>query len=520
MKSNIDWQHKTEMDPTSCLGMVGQRCHWTNGKVLGGSSATNTLLYIRGNPGDYDSWKANDSLDWGYEDALRYFKKSEGIKDRKVLKNPKFERFHKTNGFLNVDRFKDSLDLGEIILEAEEELGHAILTDFNADIHLGFGYAHGTILNGLRQSSASAFLKPVKDRNNLDVIKFAEVTKILIDKEIKKVTGVEFILRGKTLKVMAKNEVILSAGAINSPKVLMLSGIGPKEHLNDVGIETIIDLPVGENLQDHFMSPVFYKAHRFNKTKTDFTWGILKFLIKQKGMFGSIGTLDVTGFLKTNENNTSYPDIQFQFYTLPANSQEPWKFFEKLGLNEEIQNSYSSMNTDFDLVQIYVTLLKPVSKGKIMLNSKNASDKPLIYANYLENEADIDTLVKGIREAEKLETTNTFKKEGLVVSKLDYAACDHFIFRSEDYWRCTISHMGSSANQQIGTVKMGPVEDVRSVVGPTLKVKGVEGLRVADASIMPGTISGKINAACIMIGEKAADFVKEEWFRSGMREEL
>lgn len=520
MKSNIDWQHETEIDPNSCLGMTEQRCHWSNGKVLGGSSATNTMLYSRGTPQDYNSWKANNSLDWGYEDAMRYFKKSEDIMDRKIFKNPKFERFHKKNGFLSVDRFKDSLDLGEIILEAEEELGHAILTDFNADIHLGFGCAHGTILNGLRHSSASAFLKPAKDRDNLDVVKFAEATKLLIDKETKKVTGVKFILNGKTLEVVARKEVILSAGAINSPKMLMLSGIGPKQHLNDVDIETIMDIPVGENLQDHVVTPVFYRAKRFNKTKTDLTWGILKFLAKQKGMFGSIGTLDVTGFVKTNENNTSYPDIQYQFYTLPANSQKPSKFIEKIGFNDELKNSYDYINIDSDVVHIFVTLLKPVSKGKLMLKSKNVNDKPLIYANYLQNEADIDTLIKGIREAERLETTNTFKKEGLVLSKLDYAACDQFIFRSDEYWRCTIRHMGSSANQQIGTVKMGPVEDVSSVVGPTLKVKGVEGLRVADSSIMPGTISGNINAACIMIGEKAADLVKEEWFRSGTHEEL
>lgn len=508
MKTDADWQYKTEFDGKSCLGMETSRCSWPRGKTLGGSSAVNGMIYIRGHHKDFDDWEDKGNTGWGYEEVLKYFKKSEHIDDERVKNMNNYKTYHGTEGYLNVGAYNDSAPFGNDILKAQAELGNKILTDMNADTYLGFSHAQGTLKNGERHSSAAAYLSPAKDRSNLHVVKNAHATRILI--ENKKVTGVEVQIKGTKYIVKSKKEVIISGGSINSPQLLMLSGIGPKEHLKSLDIDVIADLPVGKNLQDHVMSPLFFKMERPNQPGIDFTSGVIQYLTNRRGFLSSIGSLDVLGFVNT-KHDSKYPDIQYHFHTVPANTPDPADFAQRNGYNKEVVESYKNFNNDADFLHIFVTLLKPKSKGEILLKSKLAEEKPLIRANYFGETEDIATLIRGIREAQKLEDTSVFKKAGAKLANFKYSACQgELAFDSDEYWECMIRHLGSTLYHPTSTVKMGPPSDPEAVVCPKLKVKGIKGLRVADASIMPDVVSGNTNAPTIMIGEKAAAMIKAE----------
>lgn len=493
--------------------MEGSRCSWPRGKTLGGSSAVNGMIYIRGHHKDFDDWEDKGNTGWGYKDVLEYFKKCEHIDDEGIKNMDNYKTYHGTNGYLNVGPYNDSAPFGKNILKAQAELGHKILTDMNADTYLGFSLSQGTLKNGERHSSAAAYLNPAKDRSNLHVVKNAYVTRILIEKT-KQVTGVEVQIKGIKYVVKSNKEVIISAGAINSPQLLMLSGIGPKDHLNSLDIKVIADLPVGKNLQDHVMSPLFFKMERPNQPGIDFTSGVVNYLTERRGFLSSIGTLNVLGFVNT-KNDSKYPDIQYHFQTVPANTPDPGNFAQRYGYNKEFVQSYNNFNKDADFLHIFVILLKPKSKGEILLKSKLAEEKPIIHANYLGEREDIDTLIRGIREAQRLENTEVFKKAGAKLANFSYSPCQgNIVFDSDEYWECTIRHMGSTLFHPTSTVKMGPSSDAEAVVCPKLKVKGIKGLRVADASIMPDITSGNTNAPSMMIGEKAAAMIKSEYLNN------
>lgn len=510
--SSSDWAYKAEREEGICQGMVNKQCYLPRGKVLGGSSTINAMLYVRGHRRDYDNWASSGNVGWSYEDVLPYFKKS--VDMQAVFKGKDVSKLHSVGGLLTIEHFVDADPLKPAVIDAWKELGYRHLED--GETTIGVTKSFATLRQGTRCSTAKAFLSPIKGKNNIHVAKFSHVTKILIDPDTKTAYGVQF-KNGNDLKtVKTSKEIIISAGSINSPQLLMLSGIGPRGHLEEMGIEPIIsDLPVGRNLQDHFIH--FGLAFSVHKSKPqpvppqiilDATYAIFT---GKKGPFSAIGITDVLAFVST-ENDPDYPDIEFHHVHLPFNdSYLIPELIKSIGFSPTTGKNYLELGSKSDVIILVPTLLRPKSKGTILLNSSDPFDKPRIFTHYLSDNEDIEKMLKATEYANKLAGTNVMKSLEAKLEKLKFDNCNAE-FGSKKYWECALRNVGSAIFHPVGTCKMG-ADDPEAVVDPELRVKGVKGLRVADASIMPTIISGNTNAAVIMIGEKVSDLLKENWIK-------
>jgi len=519
-KTDIDWQYQTEPEEGMCQGFRYKRCNWPRGKVLGGSSVLNLMLYIRGMKGDYDAWAAAGNHGWSYEEVLPYFKKSQDVTAEKLLKgHSNGQKYHATGGPLTLEEFEKT-EFGENILEAVKQLGYETLEDLNAENQLGFGNVIGNVRKGARCNTAKAFLGPIKFRENLHVAKHAHVTRILINDQTKTAYGVEFKTKdGNIVSVKFRNEVILSAGAINSPQILMLSGIGPQEHLEEIGIKPVIsNLKVGENLQDHLLFP----GSVFNIKKSEYYQmspsGLLDiyyyYLTRRTGPLSTHLGTTVTGFIKTKFAEDERPDLQFHFLVVLANDTTAVNVLSTMmGFSEETTKSLYEIASYSDFYFVTPTLIRPKSKGKILLRSQSPQEHPKIFAGYLSDPQgrDVAVMIEGIRFAQELMNTEVMKAKEAKQRKVFVEGCESFEFDSTGYWECVLRHIASTVYHPVGTCKMGPSSDPGAVVDPELRVYSVKGIRVADASIMPNLVSGNTNAATIMIGEKAADMIKKDW---------
>ena len=515
LKSDMDWQFRTEPQEGSCQGLRDQRCNWPRGRALGGSSAMNGMLYFRGMKHDFDEWAAAGNDGWSYDEVLEYFKKSEDFRPKASDKDLQFF-YHGSGGPLTVQRF-ESLDLAWTLLSAAKEAGYSELDDINGPSQLGFAHLDGTIINGTRCSAAKAFLGPVKSRKNLHVIKKSTVTRIIIDPIGKEAKTVEFRSREDKLKqVRIKKEVILSAGTINSPQLLMLSGIGPEAHLKELGINVIKDLKVGENLQDHLMFVgslcSIRSSEKMQSNPLSFLDASYEYLIRRTGAFSTHYGMTVSGFIKTKFALEDRPDIQILFFAILANDTNALAIFDKsFGLTNEAVLSLQEISKEHDVVLIVPVLSRPNSRGKILLRSADPSDYPKIYASYLTSTKDVDTMLEGIYATVGIMETDVMKRRDAKRRKLFVNACEGLDFDTKSYWECMLRNIGGSTFHAVGTCKMGPNSDPEAVVDPKLKVHGVKGIRVADASIMPLIVGTPTYATTIMIGEKAADMIKMDW---------
>lgn len=513
--SSVDWAYLTDPEEDNCLGMVNNSCKWPRGKVLGGSSTINANIYVRGHPADYDSWESAGNQGWSYKDVLHYFKKAENLRAPEVLETPDHHRWHGLEGLLSVSTFNNSQGgkLLEGYIKAAEELGLNFNPDCNGESLLGVTNLQGTLRDGRRCSSAKAYLSPIKDRAHFKLCKNSFVTKVLINKQTSKAYGVELVdENGSRIKVKASKEIILSAGAINSPKLLMLSGIGPKEHLEKIGIDVINNLKVGENLQDHMLMTGVLLSFNFSKTVRSKSEEMFDFLLHSSGRFTNIGLLSLAFFINALDDD-DIPEIQFHQVDIDPNSKDDIEFLttQSYNMKKEIANSYLEANKDRYLVLSMPTLMRPKSKGRILLNSKNPEENPRIITGYLTHEDDIKIFLKGIEFAEKLAKSKALEAFDARLERIDIPACREFEFPSELYWRCSLKHMVSTTYHPTSTCKMGPSSDPEAVVDSRLRLHGVGGLRVVDASIMPNIVSGNTNAPSIMIGERAADLIKQDW---------
>jgi choline dehydrogenase-like flavoprotein len=508
--SSSDWGYKAEPEEGICQGMADKQCHLPRGKVLGGSSTINAMLYVRGHRRDYDNWESSGNVGWSYEEVLPYFKKSEDM--QADFEGKDVSKFHGKAGLLTVEHFEDADPLKPALIEAWKELGYRYLED--GEITIGVMKSFATLRQGTRCSTAKAFLSPLKERKNIHVAKFSHVTKILIDPDTKTAYGVEFKNGNELKTVKASKEIIISAGSLNSPQLLMLSGIGPREHLEEIGINPIIsDLPVGKNLQDHFINlGVLFSINKSKPQPTppqvilDATYNMFT---GKKGPFSAIGTTDVLAFMST-ENDPDYPDIEFHHIHLPFNdSYLTPEFLRAIGFSPKTAKGYLHLASKSDLIIVVPTLLRPKSRGTILLKTSDPFDRPRIFTHFLSDNEDVEKMVKATEYANRLVRTNVMKSLEAHPEKLMFDNCGAE-FGSKKYWECVMRNVGSAVFHPVGTCKMG-ADDPDAVVDPQLRVKGVKGLRVADASIMPTIISGNTNAAVIMIGEKVSDLLKESW---------
>lgn len=470
-----DWCYMTEPDP----GLNGRRLQWPRGKVLGGSSSINGLLYIRGHRQDYDHWRQLGNAGWSYEDVLPYFRKSE---DQRRGGND----YHGVGGPMAVSDVRIRRKLCDLFIDAAAGIGIPRTNDFNGAEQEGVGYFQQTCRNGRRCSTAVGYLNPVKRRANLTIATHALVERVLFDG--RRATGIAFTVKGEAREARACAEIILSTGAIGSPQILMLSGIGPADHLNGMGIAPVHDLPgVGRNLQDHLQIRSIYKTREPITLNDEINNPIRKMLMGIEYALFRTGPLTIAAsqvcvFTRTDPGLET-PDIQFHIQPLSA---------DKPG---DGPHKFSAFTAS-------VCQLRPESRGRIELKSADPAAYPAIHPNYLSTEKDREIAVKGLKVTRRIAGAGAL---GALISEEHEPGPD---VRTDGDLLEYARNRSQTIYHPVGTCKMGG--DPMAVVDERLRVHGIEGLRVVDASIMPTLISGNTNAPTIMIGEKAADMILED----------
>ncbi len=469
-----DWCYATE--PVPELG--GRTLDWPRGKVLGGSSSINGLLYVRGQPEDYDHWRQLGNVGWSFDDVLPYFKRSED-QERGA------DEMHGVGGPLAVSNMRTRRDLCDAFIGAAEELGIPAVHDFNGRNQEGAAYFQLTARRGMRHSTAVAFLRPVRNRANLHVVTDAHVQRVCV--ESGRAQAVEYFRDGQQHRADARAAVVLSAGAIGSPQLLQLSGIGPAELLKNQGIALVHELPgVGHNLQDHLQIRSVYRSTRptlNNEVNNPLRKALigLDFILRRRGPM-TMGASQVAVFCRTREELHT-PDIQFHFQPLSADKPGD-------GLHR------------FPAFTASVCQLRPESRGHVHIKSADPFAYPAIHPNYLSTLTDRLTAIAGVRMTRRLCATRA------MAPFVDRELLPGEDVQNDEQLLEAARRLSQTIYHPVGTCKMGQDDD--AVVDHRLRVHGVDGLRVADASIMPSITSGNTNAPTIMIAEKAADMLLED----------
>lgn len=477
-----NWQFETEPE----LHCNGRRMFWPRGRTLGGSSSVNAMCYTRGHRQDYDRWAELGGSGWGYDEVLPYFKKLEN-RERGA------DEYHGVGGPYNVADLQDPNELSRVFVQAAHETGLPLNDDFNGAQQEGVGLYEVMQKGGERCSNARGYLrtpgpdgKTAEQRSNLTIITTAHVTRVLF--EGKRAVGVVYRHQGVDTEVRVEREVLLCGGAVNSPQVLLLSGVGPKKELEKFGIEQVHELPgVGKNLQDHLDVLVVQKARKH----VGYTLGpmglwraikaLFSYFFKRRGMLTS-NAAEAGGFARTDPK-LDIPDIQYHF--LPVVQEK-----HGLALRRSMGFGYS----------LHVCALRPKSRGEIGLNSADPVASPRIQPNYLADEADLKTMVAGVHAGRHIFSATAFDQ---------YRGKEVFpgaAVQTDAQIEAFIRERSETIYHPVGTCKMGT--DDMAVVDPQLRVHGLQGLRVVDASIMPTVIGGNTNTPTTMIAEKAADMIR------------
>ena len=508
--SPLDWNFQSEPNRYSNLEHDGHRMGLFQGKVLGGTTVINALLYVRGSRYDYEKWEQLGVTGWNYESNLKYFKKSE----RNHIDSIKNSPYHGTIGPLDVSLPRYKPRLGVIFNEAGSMLGYRSKIDYNGPSAVGFAIPQSTMYRGRRISAATAFIDPIiNKRRNLKVVTFAIVTKINFN-DNNRATGVTFYSSKNKdyYKVRARKEVILSAGAISTPKLLMLSGIGDCGHLLRFGIKCRVNRPaVGKNLMDHIgggsMAFLTNDSEITTSVRDITPKSALEYFTERLGPLTS-SLVDGLAFVNT-ENGTSARSANVEFILGSASLLSDYgsTLQRSEHLSARLWREYLPYSGR-DSFTIYPVLLTPKSRGQIHLASSDPFVPPSVQTNYLSHKEDVDTFVKGMRKILKLISLPPFQRIQSQLVPIRFPLCPRAVFCSDEYLRCALKSYTVSFWHFSGTARMGQVDDPKAVVDNRLRVIGTSALRVIDASVMPVVTSGHLQAVVYMIAEKGADMIK------------
>jgi choline dehydrogenase len=474
--ATINWNFLSEGEP----GTNGRQLQWPRGKVLGGTSSINGMLYVRGNPMDYDNWAQMGCRGWSYEEVLPFFKKSE------TYRGDGDSEYRSRGGPLIVEDYRTILDLTHRFVEAAQQAGYEFTPDYNGKTQEGVAYSQMTRRGKWRGSTAQTFLREARGRSNLRVETDATVTKLLVDG--KRCTGVAYRQRDADRQLTVAREVILCGGAVNSPHVLQISGIGPAAHLQSIGVPVVHDLPgVGANLNDHYVVRI---SHRVRNAVTINQLARGARVLREALKFATIGngalTFGVTSamvFCRSREGLAA-PDLQLLF--TPASYAQ--------GVFRQLEREPG--------MTVAVCPVRPDSRGTIMAQSPDPFQYPAIRPNYLSAPSDLRVLISGIEQTRKI-----FAQPAMALYTVEETVPGPGVVTDEQFGEFA-RRAGTNVFHPVGTCKMGT--DPMAVVDPRLKVVGLEGLRVIDASVMPCVTTGNTNAPTIMIGEKGAAMIKED----------
>jgi choline dehydrogenase len=481
-KTIYDSRFSRLFDTEPCEGSGNRNIIWPRGRVLGGSSSINGLLYIRGQHQDYDNWARLGAHGWDYRSVLPFFKRSEGYEGGA-------SEYHGGSGELGVSELKNDHPYCKAWVEAGQQFGLPFNPDFNGATEYGVGSYQLTIRNGWRSSAAVAFLRPVQQRTNLTVLTEAHANRVLFEGST--ATGIEFVRDGTVHKVRAEREVILATGAIQSPQLLQLSGIGPAALLRQHGIEVVVDAPeVGENLKDHYQARTIVRLKQKLSLNNDVRNPLrlasmgLEWFFKRSGPL-TVGAGQVGGFARTEYARDGRSDMQFN--VMPLSVDKP-----------------GTPLHDYPGFTASACQCRPVSRGRLQIRSADPLDSPRIETRYLSEALDRNTLAAGIEMLREIYRQPAFR------DLIDDEVLPGTRRNTRDDLIRFAREAGGTVFHPVGTCRMG--SDERSVVDPALKVRGVQRLRVIDASVMPEMVSANTNAAAILIGEKGADLVRTQPF--------
>lgn len=499
----FDWMYQTTPQKYACRGHTNHSCLLHSGRGLGGTSNINYMLYLRGNRFDFDDWANNGGHGWAYKDVLPYFIKSEDQRKGEFVKTV----FHGFGGRLSVGDVGFSA-LHKIIELCFKEIGLK-QRDYNGKTQFGWAPAQATIRFGVRWSTYNAFLRRSLGLNNLHVLTNAVAQKVVF--EGKKAVGVVYRHEGEQKVARANKEVVLSAGTIGSAKLLLLSGVGPKSHLQSLKIPLVADLSVGENFQDHVVGDGIemftpYPGFTITPTRAENFLSSWTYSLFGTGMKASPRFREAIAFIRLRHQP---PSIKVPLVSLHFASNPSVYEADQLNVRNEVWDAIHGSPLSREGITVYPYLLHPKSRGTVRLKSSNPDDPPLINPNFLAEEVDVKILAEAFTFARKLVNTKSFKDWEFRLTNRLLPECAKLGNYTEQYVECHLRHLSTPGLAPVGTCRMGAPNDNAAVVDPALRVRGLKGLRVVDASVIPSSLSGDTYATQVMIAERMADVIRD-----------